>query len=190
MTDQTPPAPEPVQPVQPVQPAAPATPPVAPPVQPPGAVQPAGAPAAPPAAPMPPLTPAEDKQYGMFAHFGGVLASIPGVIIYLLFKDRGAFTKQESKEAINWGITWVSAAVVLGILYLIVKSIMWGSISSNPYSWLDGGGKLGTYLLVTRVLLFIAWVPYIINVVFSIMGGMKVNSGQAYRYPFAIRLIK
>ena len=130
---------------------------------------------------MPPLTAAEDKQYGMFSHFGGILGPLPALIIFLVFKDRGAFTKQESKEALNWGITWVAAAVVLGVLNLIVGAILWSSLSF---------GSIGTYLTITRILLFISWIPYILNVVFSIIGGMKVNSGSAYRYPFAIRLIK
>jgi uncharacterized Tic20 family protein len=28
------------------------------------------------------------------------------------------------------------------------------------------------------------------NIVFCILGGIKANGGEAYRYPFAIRLIK
>ena len=49
---------------------------------------PAPQPAAP--QPAPPLTEAEDKQWASFAHFGGVLGILPALIIWLIFKDRGA----------------------------------------------------------------------------------------------------
>jgi uncharacterized Tic20 family protein len=160
MTDATP-QPEPTQPAagQPVAPQ-------------PGAYQ--------QPAPAAPLTPAEDKQWASFAHFGGVLGFLPSLIIFLVFKDRGALTRQESKEALNWQITWIAASIILSILSTIVSVASAGLIFSN----------YGMYLLLTGIFAFIAWLPYLINVIFSIIGGIKVNGGAAYRYPFAIRLIK
>ena len=122
------------------------------------------------AAPQPagPLTPAEDKQWASFAHFGGILWLLPSLIIFLVFKDRGALTRQESKEALNWQITWLAADIV---------------------SWIIGGLTIffGIGVLFLTV---IPWILYIINVVFSILGGVKVNGGGSYRYPVALRLIK
>jgi hypothetical protein len=62
---------------------------------------PAPQPAAPQPAPQPaaPLTEAEDKQWASFAHFGGVLGFLPSLIIFLVFKDRGAKTKVEIGRA-------------------------------------------------------------------------------------------
>lgn len=136
-----------------------------------------------PAAPQPaaPLTEAEDKQWASFAHFGGVLGILPSLIIFLVFKDRGALTKQESKEALNWQITWIAAAIVLAILFAIINGIMWATATL---------GSLGMISAVTGLLTFIGWLPWLINVVLSIIGGVKVNGGGTYRYPFAIRLIK
>ena len=122
-----------------------------------------------PAAPQPaPLTAAEDKQWASFAHFGGILWLLPSLIIFLVFKDRGALTRQESKEALNWQITWLAADIV---------------------SWIIGGLTIffGIGVLFLTV---IPWILYIINVVFSILGGVKVNGGGSYRYPVALRLIK
>lgn len=134
-----------------------------------------------PAASAGPLTAAEDKQWASFAHFGGVLGFLPALIIFLVFKDRGALTKQESKEALNWQITWIAASIALAIIFAIINGIMWATASF---------GSLGMITAVTGLLTFIGWLPWLINVVFSIMGGVKVNGGGAYRYPFAIRLIK
>lgn len=123
-----------------------------------------------PAAPQPaaPLTAAEDKQWASFAHFGGILWLLPSLIIYLVFKDRGALTRQESKEALNWQITWIAADIISFILGMIT---VWFGI--------------GIIFLT-----IIPWILYILNVVFSILGGVKVNGGGTYRYPVSVRLIK
>ncbi|MCY7412174.1 MAG: DUF4870 domain-containing protein [Salinibacterium sp.] len=129
-------------------------------------------PAAPQAAA--PLTPAEDKQWASFAHFGGVLGILPSLIIFLIFKDRGARTKQESKEALNFQITFLIAFIALNIVVSIFTAIL---LFSNAFA-------------VVGILGFLPTLLWVLNAVLSIIGGIKVNGGGAYRYPFAIRLIK
>lgn len=141
---------------------------------PPPAPQPAAQQVAPPA----PLTPAEDKQWASFAHFGGVLGFLPSLIIFLVFKDRGALTRQEAKEALNWQITWIAANILLSIVLNILSVIVSVAL---PYP---------AAAAITALLGLVGFLPYLANLVFSILGGVKVNSGGAYRYPFAIRLIK
>jgi uncharacterized Tic20 family protein len=125
-----------------------------------------------------PLSPAEDKQWAMWSHFGGVVGLLPSLIIFLVFKDRGGFTRQESKEALNWQITWIIANVVVTILTTILSVAL---AFSDPY----GGMRVLSLLLG-----FLAWLPYLANLVFSIIGGVKVNGGSAYRYPVNFRFIK
>jgi uncharacterized Tic20 family protein len=80
----------------------------------------------------------------------------------------------EAKEALNWQITFLIVEVVLWIL----------------------SGILGTVLLFTPVYgiaLFISFLPFlwwVVNAIFSILGGIKVNGGGSYRYPFSFRFIK
>jgi len=126
---------------------------------------PAPQPAAP--QPAPPLTEAEDKQWASFAHFGGVLGILPSLIIWLIFKDRGAKTNVEGKEALNFQITSTIAQVVLWILGTVLAIVLIGFLF---------------YLLW-----FAVWAA---TVIFSILGGVKVNGGGSYRYPVSIRLIK
>lgn len=127
----------------------------------------------PAAAPQPaaPLTPAEDKQWASFAHFGGILWILPSLIIYLVFKDRGALTRQESKEALNWQITFLIVWIGWTIIGLII---------AIPLAF------AGLWWLPT----LIGWLIYLANVVFSILGGVKVNGGGSYRYPINFRFIK
>jgi uncharacterized Tic20 family protein len=126
------------------------------------------APAAP--QPAPPLTEAEDKQWASFAHFGGVLGILPSLIIWLIFKDRGAKTNVEGKEALNFQIALVIAWVALFILTAILTAV-----------------TLGIFGLIAPILYLALWA---VQVIFSIMGGVKVNAGGSYRYPVSIRLIK
>ncbi|MCU1514921.1 MAG: hypothetical protein JWO10_2011, partial [Microbacteriaceae bacterium] len=110
------------------------------------------------------------------------LGFLPSLIIFLVFKDRGTFTRQESKEALNWQITWIIASVVLNIISAIVSAIVWGAVGYNNY---------GVAVFVSGLFTFIAWLPYLANLVFSIIAGIKVNgTGTGYRYPLALRLVK
>jgi uncharacterized Tic20 family protein len=123
-----------------------------------------------PAAPAAPLSQAEDRQYASFAHLGGIIGILPSLIIWLVFKDRGAFTNTEAKEALNFQITaligWVALFIITTILTFVTVGIF-GFIAPL------------LYLAVAVVI-----------VIFSILGFLKAKDGVSYRYPFAIRLIK
>ncbi len=128
-------------------------------------------PTPPAAAPQPaaPLSEADDKQWASFAHFGNILSVIAPLIIWLVFKDRGRKTDVEGKEALNWGITVTAAFIVLQILNAILTFVFF------PLAILTG-------ILIFAVI--------VVNIIFAVMGGIKVNGGGSYRYPFAIRLVK
>ena len=66
-----------------------------------------------------PLTASEDRQWATLAHFGGILGCVPSLLIYLIFKDRGPFTAQESKEALNFTLPPTLAAVLANLLVFI-----------------------------------------------------------------------
>jgi len=137
--------------------------------------------ATPAPAPAGPLSEAEDKQWASFAHLGGILWILPSLIIYLVFKDRGAKTKVEAKEALNWQITAAIILVVLWILVGIIGAVITAAaIASGNY------GLSGILTLVG----FLPGLLWIANVIFSILGFVKVNGGGSYRYPFAFRFIK
>jgi uncharacterized Tic20 family protein len=131
---------------------------------------------APAAAPQPaqPLSESDDKLWASLAHFGGLLYILPSLLIYLILKDRGPRVRVESKEALNWQITFLIGEVILWIL----------------------SGILSAALFLTPaygIAVFIGFLPllwWIVNAILSILGGIKVNGGGSYRYPFAFRFIK
>lgn len=120
--------------------------------------------------------------WAMWSHFGGVLSILPSLIIYLVFKDRGPFVRQEAKEALNWQITIIIVMIVWGIVIGILSAVLLPAIAF--------GGGYGLAVTLSGLFGLLGWLPYILNVVFSIIGGIKVNQGQPYRYPVNFRFIK
>ncbi len=127
-----------------------------------------------PAAPTPPaaapLSEAEDRQWASFAHFGNIILIVPALLIWVVFRTRGPKTAVESTEALNWTINVTAVAIILNILNVVLAAAGLG--------------------VVSIVFLLLFWAVLIVNLIFAIMGGVKVNGGGSYRYPVNIRWIK
>lgn len=110
-----------------------------------------------------PLTPSEDRQWAAVAHFGAILMFIPSLVIYLVFRERGPFTAQESKEALNFTLPLSVVAIVLNVLSLLPV--------------------IGAIFAVLTVLI------WLFMTVSGVVAGIEVNKGRPYRYPVNLRLI-
>jgi uncharacterized protein len=111
-------------------------------------------------APAAPLNEADDKLYAGLSHILGIFGFLPSLIIFLVFKDRGARTAVESKEALNFQITMLGAEIISIILMVVfIGFLLWPAVG-------------------------------VVRIIFSIIGFTKVQAGESYRYPFALRLIK
>jgi uncharacterized protein len=123
---------------------------------------------APAAQPNAPFTDAEDKQYATLATFLNIILIVPALIFYFAFASRGPKIGAQAKENLNWAITVFGAWLILIILGVALIFI--------------GIGLIFTLL---------GYLVLIANLVFSIIGGVKVsNTGEFYKYPFALRLVK
>jgi len=119
-----------------------------------------------------------ERQWAMFAHLsallGGLLTSAIGgwgfflgpLVIWLVKKDTMPFVADQAKEALNFNITVSAIFVILLILTLFTLGL--GVILTVPAMLVVGIGAL----------------------VLIVMAAIKANEGVAYRYPFALRLIK
>lgn len=136
-----------------------------------------GAPGQPQYAAGAPMSPVDEKNAGMWGHLSGLSTIVTGgfggwigpLIVYLIYKDRSAFARQESKEALNFGIFMTILVVGIWVLAVVLGIITFGI-----------GSILGAFY----------WVPPLLQVIFSIIGGVRVNAGGSYRYPFNWRLVK
>ena len=105
----------------------------------------------------------DDRTMAMLTHLSGILLGfIVPLIVWLVNKDNPSkgFLNDQSKEALNFQIT-------LLFVYII--------------------GIILSIILIGALVNMVAWVACL---VLSIIAGLKAKEGIAYRYPFAIRLIK
>lgn len=114
----------------------------------------------------------------MFAHLsalaGGLLTSAIGgwgfflgpLVIWLMKKDTMPFVADQAKESLNFNITVSAIFLILLILSFVT---------------------LGIGLIITLPIMLIVGIAAL---VFIIIAAMKANEGIAYRYPFAVRIIK
>ena len=105
----------------------------------------------------------DDRTVAMLVHLSAIiLGFIVPLIVWLINKDKPekSFLNDQSKEALNFQIT-------LLFVYIV--------------------GTVLTVILIGALINLAAWIACI---VLSIVAGLAANKGQAYRYPFAIRLIK
>ena len=109
--------------------------------------------------------PQDQRTLALIAHLLGILTWFIGpMVIWLMNKDDASkgFVTDQAKEALNFQITVTIAFVVSFILTIVSFGIL--------------------FFLPTLVGLG--------NLIMCILGGLKANEGVAYRYPFALRLIK
>ena len=126
---------------------------------------PPGYAAAPPPAygAQPPLSDADQRMWAMLSHLGAIiLGFIAPLVVWLMYKGRGQFVEEQAKESLNFQITMA----IVGVVFFILTIVTLGLLS---------------------FLYFILW---IVILVFCIIAGLAANKGEAYRYPFALRLVK
>ncbi|MGP9830529.1 DUF4870 domain-containing protein [Psychrobacter sp. AOP1-A1-60] len=97
---------------------------------------------------------------------------IPPLII-LLVKGDDAYVKSQAKEALNWSITFTVVGFVLWIVSMVLGFIL--AFIFSPLAILP----------MMFVLLFSCS-----HLVFCITGAIKCASGQNFKVPFNVRLIK
>ena len=82
------------------------------------------------------------------------------LVVWLIMREEDPFVDEQGKEAVNFQITMLIATVVSAVLIFVC---------------------IGIVLLI---------VVGIMMIVFPIIGAIKANDGEHYRYPLSIRLIK
>jgi uncharacterized Tic20 family protein len=105
----------------------------------------------------------DDRTLALLTHLSGIiLGFIVPLIVWLIHKDKPekAWLTDQSKEALNFQIT-------LLIVYIV--------------------GVVLSVILIGALINLLAWLA---SLVFSIIAALAAQKGQAYRYPFALRLIK
>ncbi|WP_407344048.1 DUF4870 domain-containing protein [Pengzhenrongella phosphoraccumulans] len=107
-----------------------------------------------------PLSDSDQRLWAVLSHIGGVFVSfLVPLVVWLVFKGRGAFVEDQSKEALNFQITLAIAYVVGAITAIFI---------------------VGVFILIAAA---------ICSVVFAIIAAVQSSQGVLYRYPVCIRFI-
>jgi len=119
---------------------------------------------------------ADEKQWAMFAHLSALVAIWLGgmgflgpLIIWVIQKDKMKFVDDQGKEALNFQLTLLGAGIVLGAVAAPLVLLTFG---------------IGLLLVIPLALGLLAY-----GVIMPIVAAMRANAGEAYRYPYTIRVV-
>lgn len=117
--------------------------------------------------PAQPMSSSDERLWSTLIHIGGAvflfiggLAFLPSLIGYLVLKDRGPFVRAHTRNALNFQLTMLIAALV---------------------------GFITIFILIGFLILMAVG---ILIIVFSIIAAVKANNGEYYSYPVTIPFIK
>ncbi|PRY17262.1 DUF4870 domain-containing protein [Kineococcus rhizosphaerae] len=119
-----------------------------------------------------PLSPSDERMWGMFAHLSAIAASfvtlppLGPLIVFLVFKDRSGFVRGHSAEALNMTISLVIYEIGLFVVCSVLALVTFGL----------------AYVLMV--------VPGVLALVFTILGAVAANQGRVHRYPLIIRMVR
>lgn len=109
----------------------------------------------------------EDKNWAMLCHLGafaGFVLPFANVLVplvlWLMKKDTSAFVEAHGKEVVNFQITLTGILAVCTLLYLVLIGFMFHII-------------------------FVVFA-----VVVTVLGAIKAQNGEGFRYPLTMRLVK
>ena len=108
-----------------------------------------------------PLRPDEEKTWAILSHLLPFLFSfLAPLVIWLVFKGRGAYLENQAKESLNFQLTLLIVSIVGAILTLVIVGV------------------------------FVRIAAGIGAVVLQIMAAVAASKFEWYRYPVSIRFIK
>ncbi|MCC6483601.1 MAG: DUF4870 domain-containing protein [Armatimonadetes bacterium] len=127
---------------------------------------------------------ARERNWAVAAHLSGSLLSvflanwgllglIGPLIVWLIEKDQSAYIADQAKEALNFQLTILIAALIFGLAGTMLTLVTCG---------------VGSLIVVPAAILVFGAL-LILDLVFGILAGLAASNGQYYRYPFVVRLV-
>jgi uncharacterized Tic20 family protein len=112
-----------------------------------------------------PMSPADQRTWAIATHLSPFLAAFVALsflgplVMYIIFKDRGAFIRHHAAEALNFQLTmWIGILISIPLMFVIIGFFTFGFI--------------GLAMLVCHIL-----------------GAVAAGEGRDFRYPFTIRFV-
>ena len=112
-----------------------------------------------------PMSPADQRTWAIATHLSPFLAAFVALsflgplVMYIIFKDRGAFIRHHAAEALNFQLTmWIGLLISIPLMFVLIGFFT--------------AGLIGLAMLVCHIL-----------------GAVAAGEGRDYRYPFTIRFV-
>jgi len=116
----------------------------------------------------PAVSPSEERTMGMLAHAiplvamvvsAGVLGFVASLVLYLIYKDRGPFARENAANSLNVQITTgIVLLLSIPLMLVLVGFLTWG-------------------------------IALVVAFVLHLVGALKANRGEWWRPPFTLRLV-
>jgi uncharacterized Tic20 family protein len=110
----------------------------------------------------------EERTMGMLAHAiplvamvlsAGVLGFVASLVLYLIYKDRGPFVRENAANSLNIQITTgIVLLISIPLMLILVGFLTWG-------------------------------IALVVAFVLHLLGALKANRGEWWRPPFTLRLV-
>lgn len=115
-------------------------------------------------------TNSDEKTWALIAHFGGaVFGFLAPLVVFLVKGPQSATVRAHAVAALNFQIVCSATLFALAILRACAGLVLPDFL-----------------LLLFSLLSFAVWV---FAVVFAVIGGLRANEGQVYRYPLPVTLV-
>jgi hypothetical protein len=120
----------------------------------------------------------QERQWAIFAHLSALISIWVGwigcflgpLIVWQIKKNEMPYVDQQGREALNFQLNMLGWIVVLAIVSVPVALVTFG---------------------LALVILVPLWAALgIYHIVMPIVAAVSCNSGEAYRYPYVIRIVK
>jgi len=112
-----------------------------------------------------PMSPADQRTWAIATNLSPFVAAffalsfLGPLIMFIIFKDRGAFIRQHSAEALNFQLTmWIGLIISFPLMLVLIGFVTAGAIAVT--------------MLVCHIL-----------------GAVAASEGREYHYPFTIRFV-
>ena len=112
-----------------------------------------------------PMGPADQRTWAIASHLSAFLAAFVALsflgplVMFIIFKDRGAYIRLHAAEALNFQLTmWIGLLISVPLMFVLIGFFTAGAIA-------------------------------LAMLICHILGAVAASNGQDYRYPFTIRFV-
>ncbi len=117
------------------------------------------------------LNPADERTWALLGHVGAfLLGFLAPLVVMLVQGPKSPYVRRHAVESLNFQITLMVAWVVGSVLAVVAAAVTFG---------------LALFVFVPLAVAY-----GIFSVVVMILGSVKANNGEDYRYPLCARLVR